>query len=419
VIHLIKGANIRAFFMPLFNANDKQTPALNSRLRILQQISVVMIFIIILQSGKLIPLYLSAGTKNIVYLHVANVSTHLLLFVIITILFIKGHINIARHALFFCFSSYLSFACILWQANVNLQYYFLLAMFISAYVYSHEEQEHALFWSSVQLILFIIASVCLPSISEDTSYSPEVLVHTRYVNAIAFAFASSICAIFIKRIIEDNWSKIKDYEYKQYDLLKRVFPEKLALTLIDKTQGQLQQNHQLAVLFLDICDFTQYAVNTGNQGLASWPKIYQLFAQFDLALAHLDVSRIKVNGDQYILLIGSNSLLSPQQFIAQQALQSVRILLQHTTLPVKIGLAFGDVTYGVFDISHPQFDIWGETVIRASRLEALAKPNCAIFDAASQDYLKHSASFRCERKLLKGIAYQDVYHLCPLKSSNT
>lgn len=433
----LKSANIRAFFIRIFSnslcvnclltqfnykahsalaGTNTRTPY--SRLNILQSISLVMIGIIILQSGKLIPLLLNMQNKAIIYLHIANVTVHLVCFISIAILFMRGYLRVARQALFICFSTYLSVACILWQANVNLQYYFLLAMFISSYVFSDKENRYGLFWSITQLSLFIVASISLPSIHQVQTYTPGDLIHIRYVNVISFAFACGLCAIFIKRIIEANWRKIKDFERKQNALLKKVFPEHLAHTLIDKTQGQLQQHNQLGVLFLDICNFTHYAMSSQQKGLSSWPKIYQLFAQFDQVLAELDVSRIKVNGDQYILLIGANSLHQTHHFIAQQALQCVKMLMQKATFNVKIGLAFGEVTYGVFDPAHPQFDIWGETVIRAARLEALAKPNCAIFDSEMQNLLSRNAEFACEKVLLKGISYQYVYHFKHKNSSD-
>lgn len=384
-----------------------------TRESILIYITKLMICIIILQSAKLLTVFLTQAIFHNFQFHLLNLALHLAIFTFVFTLVKNQKFESARKLLLLSFTTYLSCACMLWEANINLQYYYLLAMFISHYLFSHEEKYMALIWSLVFISLFLVASFYLPSLSSVLSYSHRSLTNMRYVNACSFALACGLCAWLVQYLIDQNWKRIKDLETKHETLLKKLFPLTLAQTLIDKTNGELHQTKPLAVLFLDICNFTQFALRNDNKGHSSWRLIYQLFRNFDTALLHLDVTRIKINGDQYILLIGLNSPNSSKKEIIAQGIQSIDLLMNTSTLPIKIGLAYGNVTYGVFEPSHPQFDIWGEAVIRASRLEAAAKANTAFIDANSARFFTGEQLLIPEKKLLKGFGYQNVYQYLP------
>lgn len=409
-----KSAYIRAFFLrKIYHYRFNKLNNSATRQSILAYITKLMISIIILQSAKLLIIFYTQASFYNIQLHVLNLVLHLVIFTFVLRLLSKQQFTLARKVLLLSFSTYLCFACILWEVNLNLQYYFLLAMFISHYLFSHAEKHIAFVWSLVFLSLFLVASFYLPSINSAASYSFHSLTNMRYVNASSFALACGLCAWLIQHLIDQNWKKIKTLENKHETLLKKLFPVSLAQTLIDKTNGELQQTKPLAVLFLDICNFTQFALMHDNKEQNSWRFIYQLFRNFDTVLKHLDVTRIKINGDQYILLIGLNNPSSTNKEIVNQGIQSIDLLLSTSTLPIKIGLAYGSVTYGVFEPSHPQFDIWGEAVIRASRLEAIAKENSALIDEPSAHLFSGEQQLIPQKKQLKGIGYQNVYQYLP------
>jgi len=392
---------------------------INDRGTILLRICQAMIAVIILQSFKyagapdmrchsaisLNIINLENIYCNVSYLHIANMLLHILLFSCVLFLLKKSYIKVAKYILLSAFCSYILIACLLWQYNLNLQYYFLLSMFVSCYIFDKHEKRYLMIAICIQIGLFIVLHQSLPSLHGVNSLLHATgaylyLQHISQINTYVFAISCVICALFIRKILAHNWHTLTQYEATQSALLKKLFPAQLMPSLLlaqSKQQSNLGKNpvvnkgfianpnnamqstQQMGVVFLDICQFTQLTSDKNSEGV-SWQAIYHLFASFDLAIEQLDAKRIKTNGDQYILLVGLNSENIAKDSIALQTIKACKELLHTSNLSVKIGAAFGSVTCGIFDPNNPNFDIWGETVIRAARLEAIAKPNTILID---------------------------------------
>ena len=410
----------------------------HKRATILLHISQAMITVICLQSIKFIGApdslyqltfdsdYITIESLNLdlLYLHLLNVVVHLLLFLSVLFYLKKSRVNLAKYILLIAFTSYIFLACILWRYNLNLQYYFLLSMFVSCYIFDKNEIKALILAISAQIFLFLSLHHYLPSLYQISSQANgktnyEYLHNISQVNIVVFAISCVICALFIRRILAENWHILSQYEASQSALLKKLFPAQLMPSLLHAQNRPLfkqnctdmQTTQLMGVVFLDICQFAQLSTNKNNEEF-SWQAIYRLFANYDIATQNLDAKRIKTNGDQYILLLGLHTDKGSHHLCAEQTIMACTQLLATSNTKVKIGAAFGTVTCGVFDANKPNFDIWGETVIRAARLEALAKPNCILIDShlhaltiSQFDYPPPSL------KTLKGLGEQLIYEV--------
>lgn len=418
---------------------------IHKRSLILLHISQAMIVVICVQSLKFIgapdlPYQLrfdidffkyESLTIDLAYLHMLNMLIHVLLFFSVLYCLKVSRIRCAKYLLLIAFTSYIFLACLLWQYNLNLQYYFLLSMFVSCYIFDKNEICALIIAIVVQIILFLSLHHHLPSLYQISSpiylrTKFEYLHNISQVNTFVFAISCVICALFIRRILAENWQILSQYEASQASLLKKLFPAQLMPSLLhaqntqvcDQHNTDMQTTQLMGVVFLDICQFTQLSTNKANDNF-SWQAIYQLFADYDLAIHNLDAKRIKTNGDQYILLVGLNTNKGSQHVSAQQTIVACKQLLSTSSTPVKIGAAFGTVTCGVFDPNNPNFDIWGETVIRAARLEGLAQANCILVDSHLHALTKNQFDYPPPSlKKLKGLGEQLVYEV-PFKQSRT
>lgn len=165
----------------------------------------------------------------------------------------------------------------------------------------------------------------------------------------------------------------------------------------------------MAVVFVDICNFTQLLKYYDSKGLESWAIFYHLFDCFDVLAADYHALRIKTNGDQYIAIIKQNAL-SPTN-CAHLAFNFANSLRDISPFKLRIGVGFGSVTYGQFFSLHEQIDIWGETVIRAARLQQKACADQIIVDENIFDLLQATPDilFFKRRKLLKGMGLVKIY----------
>jgi hypothetical protein len=408
------------------------------REHILLRICQALIVVIILQSIKLVnfsQFYTSHMLTNSL-LHIVNMSVHILLFLLVLIFLKRKAIYTAKMLLIFSFSSYIVIACYLWQYDVNLQYYFLLTMFITCYVFDRYETSALSLIIVFQLCAFTLMQQ-LPAIDrtqhlETNQANIGAYLHNiAYVNALVFALSCLICALFIRSILATNWQQLSDYEERQSHLLSKLFPAELVPSLLSTCEqsphvkttinspqtdfnlgpSKMQSCFVMGVIFLDLVDFTQANTKQQNTHL-HWQHTYRLFAKFDEAINAFDVKRIKTNGDQYILLLGLQSRDSCNKHKALQLVDVCKALLKTSERKVRIGAAFGHVTCGIFDHNNPNFDIWGETVIRAARLEKIAKPDQILVDEStfhlSSDVVVYASPLKYE---LKGLGEHLVYAL--------
>lgn len=421
------------------------------REHIVLRICQVMIAVVLLQSTKLIyapvldnPLI----QTNVLNLHIGNMCIHLTLFVAVLYLLKKGTPQPAKLLLVGSFCTYILSACLLWYYQLNLAYYFLLAMFISCYVFDHSETPLLSATIVIQLILFVLMlqQPTIYNIGELTRHirgEVSYLAFIAQINSVVFAFSCVVCAIFIRHILAQNWQQLQAYEATQSLLLGKLFPSELMPPLLnafarkrhphtndsrtlqaaqvqkqtvkqsDYDQNAMQRCYNMGVIFVDIVDFAELSQGHQSKPL-NWQAIYKLFSQFDQVLSQFDGKRIKTNGDQYIVLVGLKSRGLSEQEIALQTLNVCRRLTAVSSVSVRIGAAFGAITCGVFDPNNPNFDIWGETVIRAARLEKLATNNQIAVDERLFALTSTEIPFEPPTKfVLKGLGQHQVY--CVIK----
>jgi len=161
-------------------------------------------------------------------------------------------------------------------------------------------------------------------------------------------------------------------------LLLNILPLPIATRLKEGEEMIADEHSQASVLFADIVGFTKKTMELGSTQMVNL--LNELFGKFDVLCEEYKIEKIKTIGDCYMAVCG---LPAPQanhiQLITEFALK-----LQETTesfskeknipLQVRIGINFGKVIAGV--IGHKKFiyDLWGDVVNTASRMESSGIP---------------------------------------------
>jgi adenylate cyclase len=427
------------------------------REHIILRVCQAMIAVIVLQSLKLTAapaFHILTPQYNALLLHITNMCVHLLLFIYVLLLLKQKAGKAAKLLLLISFCSYIIVACWLWRYNVNLQYYFLLSMFISCYIFDYHERLALGVAISLQFGLFIAmhhkSSAENPHIAISLT-SPEVayLNSITHINTWVFGVSCVVCALFIRNILSKNWQQLKKYETTQSQLLNKLFPAELLPPLLswsvnnnalmsgfncdinagEHNTSSMQNCLTMGVVFLDIVDFTiltktnnlvEQDSSRSQKATLNLQSTYDLFAKYDQAIKAFDAKRVKTNGDQYILLFGLHSKTAPFETIALQLVEACQLLIRTSNIKIRVGAAIGPITCGVFDPNNPNFDIWGETVIRAARLEKFAIPNQIVVDEALHRYTaQHFDYDPPSMQNLKGLGEQSVYPLVSFNIKDT
>jgi class 3 adenylate cyclase len=175
------------------------------------------------------------------------------------------------------------------------------------------------------------------------------------------------------------WQEVEYERGRAEGLLLSILPVAIASQLKSSRERIAEHAEHVTVLFADIVGFTPLSAGMRPAELVAM--LDRVFTEFDeLAQAH-GLEKIKTIGDAYMAVAG---LPHPQDDHAVRAarmavamLDRVRVLAQETgeALQLRVGLNSGPVVAGVIGRSKFSYDLWGDTVNTASRMESTGVAN--------------------------------------------
>ncbi|MBX5490178.1 MAG: HAMP domain-containing protein [Chloroflexi bacterium] len=221
----------------------------------------------------------------------------------------------------------------------------------------------------------------------------QVRVSTRdELATLATSFNRMVTAIREQQAIIEA----KNRENEQ--LLLNILPAPVAERLKDGEDPIADAFAEVTVLFADVVGFTPMAARTSPHELVAL--LDDLFSAFDAAAQRLGVEKIKTIGDAYMAVCGVPEPHSDHvRRIAELALELLRIVEQFGAergldLRLRIGINSGPVVAGVIGRSKFIYDLWGDTVNIASRMESQGVPGAIQVTRPVYEALKHAYAFQ-------------------------
>ena len=148
----------------------------------------------------------------------------------------------------------------------------------------------------------------------------------------------------------------------------------------------------VTVIFCDIVNFTPMSEKLSPEKLVA--VLNQLFTQFDILIEKYGLEKIKTIGDAYMVAGGvPNKMDSPEEAAADFALEMLEVVRQFDQkfkhgLDMRIGMHCGPVVAGVIGKQKFTYDMWGDTVNLAARMESHGLPGEIHISEAMADKLK-------------------------------
>jgi adenylate cyclase len=203
---------------------------------------------------------------------------------------------------------------------------------------------------------------------------------------------------------------------KSEKLLLNILPEPIATQLKDGQSSFAEGFAEATVLFADLVNFTQLSEKMPPTQLVSL--LNEIFSQFDLLTGKHGLEKIKTIGDAYMVVGG---LPVPREdhaeAIAEMALDMQAELLRFNLrrgydCNIRIGINTGPVVAGVIGTKKFIYDLWGDTVNVASRMESHGVVGEIQVTAATYERLKHRYIFQSRGPIqIKGKGDMVVYLL--------
>jgi class 3 adenylate cyclase len=188
---------------------------------------------------------------------------------------------------------------------------------------------------------------------------------------------------------------------KSDELLENILPAEIAKELKETGKARARQFPDATVLFCDFVNFTATAERLGAEALVQ--ELDVCFKAFDAIMdRYPGVEKIKTIGDAYMAASGLTSRKSVPHDIIRAALEMQRFLTEEGDkrrmlgLPYftgRIGLHTGTVVAGVVGARKFAYDIWGDTVNVASRIESQSEPGRVNVSGSTYEMIRYR--FRC------------------------
>ena len=186
-------------------------------------------------------------------------------------------------------------------------------------------------------------------------------------------------------------------------LLLSILPMPIAEQLKQGNHTIADNFAEVTVLFADIVDFTRFAAQRSPKEVVSL--LNQIFSTFDRLAEEHGVEKIKTIGDAYMVVGGlPTPRLDHAEAIVEMAIDMMDAIAQFQTetgdrLNMRIGINTGPVVAGVIGTKKFIYDLWGDTVNIASRMESQGVPGCIQVTAETYHRLSNKYCFE-ERGLI-------------------
>ncbi|MEL6476973.1 MAG: adenylate/guanylate cyclase domain-containing protein [Pseudomonadota bacterium] len=230
---------------------------------------------------------------------------------------------------------------------------------------------------------------------------------------MVLSFYAAYAAYVAERARREAWVEKEAYER----LLKNVLPPVIA-TRMQEGERLIADSHEDAcVLFADIVGFTAMSERMSPRDLVDL--LNEIFTRFDEITDAFDLEKIKTIGDCYMVAGGLPvSRRRDPERIALAALKMQQVVAEigareGVDLKIRAGVHTGPVVAGVIGQRKFVYDLWGDTVNTASRLESAATPGTVSISAALRDELgpEFSTEFIAEMQLKGKAQGFPVWHL--------
>lgn len=196
-----------------------------------------------------------------------------------------------------------------------------------------------------------------------------------------------------KNEIQKKHNELITEKQKSDDLLRNILPEEIAEELKNKGSSEAQYYDHVSVLFTDFVNFTTASERLSPQQLVH--ELHSCFKAFDEICTRYNMEKIKTIGDAYLAVCGLpvanthhaaqvvGAALEIQQFIAERKRQ-----FPDTSFDIRIGVHSGSVVAGIVGVKKFAYDIWGDTVNTAARMEQSSESGKINISQSTYDLVK-------------------------------
>ena len=239
-----------------------------------------------------------------------------------------------------------------------------------------------------------------------------------------------VSALFILIIAGGLWSRLQYVRKSKSELqnekniseslLLNILPHEIAQELKEKGKAAARNFDTVSILFTDFKDFTEQSAKLSATDLVS--EISHCFEAFDGIMEKYSIEKIKTIGDAYM---AAGGLPVPTEYSAKNtvlaALEIQEFIIHRKNemdsqnkpaFEMRLGIHTGPVVAGIVGVKKFQYDIWGDTVNTAARMESSGEVGKVNISQKTYELLKSDTTFTFESRgkiEVKGKGEMEMY----------
>lgn len=258
--------------------------------------------------------------------------------------------------------------------------------------------------------------------------------YLRNILALVVAFVMVLAVLFYfrfqakKRTANELAEKnvlIEEEKKRSDNLLLNILPPAIAQELRARNKVAARKYDQATVMFTDFIGFTNVAERLTPEMLVE--ELDFCFSNFDSIISKYRIEKIKTVGDAYICASGLSDMNASPSDMVKAALEIQDFLLhvkaerQSQGIPyfeARVGIHTGPVVAGVVGAKKFAYDIWGDTVNTAARMEEACEPGRVNVSENTHWLAKYEFEWHHRGKIAaKNKGQMDMYYVTSVKMS--
>jgi class 3 adenylate cyclase len=281
--------------------------------------------------------------------------------------------------------------------NINQHLYLILVIVVSFFLFSKNEKSIMFFFILLAFTSVVGLEVWFANHEPILTYNETVLKQIAIIVNVGLVAMIAGFSFYIYTIYQQAEYNLELERKKSESLLHNILPVKIADRLKENPTTIADKYENTSILFADLVDFTTFSEKLFPEKVVQI--LNEIFSIFDDLAEKYKLEKIKTVGDAYMLVAGLPSHRQDHaEAIAEFALDMVEALKKYKTednktLGVRIGINSGPVVAGVIGKKKFIYDLWGDTVNTASRMESHGIPGEIQVSQMSYELLKERYIF--------------------------
>ena len=202
-------------------------------------------------------------------------------------------------------------------------------------------------------------------------------------------------------VLGEQKKMVEEEQRRSDELLLNILPKSIAEELKAEGKAKARRYEQCSVLFTDFKNFTTIAETMSPEELVN--ELDYCFKAFDFIISQYGIEKIKTIGDAYMCAIGLSDRITTPNKLVKAALEIQEFMADYKAEKIakgeayfeaRIGIHTGAVVAGVVGNKKFAYDIWGDTVNTAARMEQNCEPG--KINISEKTYWQIKYDFKCD-----------------------